>query len=165
MLPVSLLLSCRCVLIAPLWNWNVGGIAASRIVGSSNRTFMELKSEGKALTDLYIFVLIAPLWNWNSYNATVCRFGHRSNRTFMELKSKITSLLSSATSSSNRTFMELKCLNTIGSPNFRSVLIAPLWNWYDGTFEMPDGKTSSNRTFMELKCRTSSRWATRTSWF
>ena len=132
------------VLIAPLWNWN----------GDGGRHIGEL-----------IVVLIAPLWNWNSYNATVCRFGHRSNRTFMELKSKITSLLSSATSSSNRTFMELKCLNTIGSPNFRSVLIAPLWNWYDGTFEMPDGKTSSNRTFMELKCRTSSRWATRTSWF
>ena len=47
--------------------------------------------------------------------------------------------------------MELKLTASLDVLRAVAVLIVPLWNWNDGTFEMPDGKTSFNRTFMELK--------------
>ena len=53
------------VLIAPLWNWNVGTGAPPFWVVGSNRTFMELK---------FAHVAIERFLN------------ARSNRTFMELK-------------------------------------------------------------------------------
>ena len=40
--------------------FNVAGFVS---LESSNRTFMELKSDKRSLTDNFINVLIAPLWN------------------------------------------------------------------------------------------------------
>ena len=78
---------CSIVLIVPLWNWNGISKSSQWIIGSSNRTFMELKlretcrfrhqtwcsnrtfmelkCSGVTLVDTLGLVLIVPLWNWN----------------------------------------------------------------------------------------------------
>ena len=78
----------RCVLIVPLWNWNlrIQDFHLTTVEGF-NRTFMELK-------------LIWPLWPWRSEVSF--------NRTFMELKFEYGCLCSCKTACFNRTFMELK---------------------------------------------------------
>ena len=56
------------VLIVPLWNWN-NPIHKDicNLLGSSNRTFMELKlAISLPLSALMASVLIVPLWNWNT---------------------------------------------------------------------------------------------------
>ena len=76
------------VLIVPLWNWNIKDLALQAVIefcsnrifmelkyptlqltaqtlGSSNRTFMELKLEISRSLLINSLVLIVPLWNWN----------------------------------------------------------------------------------------------------
>ena len=77
----------RCVLIAPLWNWN----------GAKVRAY-----------SLGIYVLIAPLWNWNILRELTAILLFRSNRTFMELKWSSSITFATFARRSNRTFMELK---------------------------------------------------------
>ena len=66
---------------------------SDNIIGSSNRTFMELKFQSSNRLALSLLVLIVPLWNWN-----VLAYGKDgkgiecSNRTFMELKSEYASI-------------------------------------------------------------------------
>ena len=73
---------------------------------SSNRTFMELKLDTGAVSELLV----------------------GSNRTFMELKYVLWQEEIEADRSSNRTFMELKLLTLIGYLLSLLVLIVPLWN-------------------------------------
>ena len=75
----------------------------------SNRTFMELKSRFYSASTRADSVLIAPLWNWNTTTAKICEYvSQSSNRTFMELKSSRRDYLLATDGGSNRTFMELK---------------------------------------------------------
>ena len=77
------------------------------VIIGSNRTFMELKSEGS---------IHLPLRDGSS------------NRTFMELKFIIHWLHLGRLSRSNRTFMELKFDVSNSDDMILYVLIAPLWN-------------------------------------
>ncbi len=75
--------------------------------GSSNRTFMELKSSTS---------------NFSTPHHP------SSNRTFMELKCLNCCEADIAMSCSNRTFMELKWDNFLEKYRKNFVLIVPLWN-------------------------------------
>ena len=120
-----------CVLIVPLWNWNVAPFAFALLASArSNRTFMELKFLDFWIGKGVASVLIVPLWNWNwiikgCYNILRC---------------------------SNRTFMELKCPTRPNNEMTQKVLIVPLWNWNLGVNHSSWRRLCSNRTFMELKC-------------
>ena len=139
------------VLIVPLWNWNKREEFDDTEAGSSNRTFMELKSDRSRWARSGRNVLIVPLWNWNvcpknhppydaCSNRTFMELKSRwwrrtaawrtgSNRTFMELKLILSISYSFDVSCSNRTFMELKSFPAIPSLGSNKVLIVPLWNW------------------------------------
>ena len=104
-----ILFSVSCVLIVPLWNWNI------------DYALLESKD---------IHVLIVPLWNWNySITLFVIYKDYSFNCTIMELKWKERYRLCYQYSSFNCTIMELKfdCLHILN--RLRFVLIVPLWNW------------------------------------
>ena len=125
----------QCVLIVPLWNWNLSKTNWSQAIS---------------------IVLIVPLWNWNLDAASVRFWYECSNRTFMELKWVSTSCWCWAFWCSNRTFMELKWLST-------SCWCWAFWCSNRTFMELKCLKSAlcsrtgegSNRTFMELKSRCS----------
>ena len=56
-----------CVLIVPLWNWNLTLNRKAQTPSSFNRTFMELKLITHHISYRGSLVLIVPLWNWNVF--------------------------------------------------------------------------------------------------
>ena len=118
------------VLIVPLWNWNVRGLAAP--LSRKNVLIVPLwnwNCNHFQRSSHWTGVLIVPLWNWNYFLRVRCR----NSLSF------------------NRTFMELKCTKggKVAAPQL--VLIVPLWNWNDWTKRKVFKKAGFNRTFMELK--------------
>ena len=98
----------RGVLIAPSWNWNFILVIGFFFHISSNRTFMELKWNNITGKPSTFAVLIAPSWNWNCIYRIFFVSLRGSNRTFMELKYNYYVLSRLRNVGSNRTFMELK---------------------------------------------------------
>ena len=75
------------VLIVPLWNWNVRGLAAP--LSRKNVLIVPLwnwNCNHFQRSSHWTGVLIVPLWNWNQKCIVWWSFPLSFNRTFMELK-------------------------------------------------------------------------------
>ena len=96
------------VLIVPLWNWNFIIHRNIHAFFGFNCTFMELKWRSSKRSYRCNTVLIVPLWNWNSAHRADGALQKGFNCTFMELKWTRAASWTLPTPRFNCTFMELK---------------------------------------------------------